>query len=415
MDNVTPFPPTANAATNVSKAIKATPFRFIDPWRIPPRDRLYGDHYIRKSSSVTVAPGGVGKSSLVIAEALAMTSKQPLLGVIPKRALRVWYQNNEDGQDELDRRVSAAMLRHNLRPADIGDRLRVTSGRDMEMPIINEEGRVNEWEIVRPIIAELIANQIDVLIVDPLVDCNRSQENDTGVMDRLAKTFGKIAEHANCAVELVHHMRKLNGKEGSVDDARGSVALIAAVRSARVVNVMSDEEAKKYLKGVENPNRLSFVKVAPAKANMSPLSERPSWYRLVSQPLGNGNTECPIGDVVGVVERWIPPKQDDEISDDERRAIIEAVKGRAWRADVRSSEWIGYPVGGALGLDPSNEDDRTRIKTFITKLVRNGVLTAKEVPDEKRRPRQCYVLAGPDLLSSGFAPVQSAPSAVGDD
>ena len=44
--------------------IKATPFRWRDPKTIPPREWVYGWHYVRRFLSTTVAPGGVGKSSL---------------------------------------------------------------------------------------------------------------------------------------------------------------------------------------------------------------------------------------------------------------------------------------------------------------------------------------------------------------
>lgn len=57
-----------------------TEFVWRDPTTIPPRPWVYGRHLIRKQVSVTVAPGGVGKSSLTICEALAMTSERKLLG-----------------------------------------------------------------------------------------------------------------------------------------------------------------------------------------------------------------------------------------------------------------------------------------------------------------------------------------------
>lgn len=57
-----------------------TEFSWRDPSTIPPRPWLYGQHLIRKQVSVTVAPGGVGKSSLTICEALAMVSGRELLG-----------------------------------------------------------------------------------------------------------------------------------------------------------------------------------------------------------------------------------------------------------------------------------------------------------------------------------------------
>jgi hypothetical protein len=54
--------------------IAATPFTWRDPRSIPPRRFVYDKHYIRQFISTTVAPGGVGKSSLGIVEALSMAS-----------------------------------------------------------------------------------------------------------------------------------------------------------------------------------------------------------------------------------------------------------------------------------------------------------------------------------------------------
>ena len=45
---------------------------------IPPRDWVYGGHYLRKYVSGTVSPGGVGKSALALAEAVAMATGSDL-------------------------------------------------------------------------------------------------------------------------------------------------------------------------------------------------------------------------------------------------------------------------------------------------------------------------------------------------
>jgi AAA domain len=60
-----------------------TPTRFVwrDPSLIPRRQWLYGKHYIRKFVSATFAPGGLGKTSLVLVEAVAMASGRALLVV----------------------------------------------------------------------------------------------------------------------------------------------------------------------------------------------------------------------------------------------------------------------------------------------------------------------------------------------
>jgi hypothetical protein len=59
------------------------------------------------------------------------------------------------------------------------------------------------------------------------------------------KKLAHIAEETNSALEFAHHVRKAaNGQtETTADDARGATAIINAVRSARVLNRMTKEQA----------------------------------------------------------------------------------------------------------------------------------------------------------------------------
>src|SRR5690606_7423182 len=54
--------------------LAATPFQWKDPSTLPRREFAFGRHFIRKYVSVTVAPGGLGKTANSIVEALAMAS-----------------------------------------------------------------------------------------------------------------------------------------------------------------------------------------------------------------------------------------------------------------------------------------------------------------------------------------------------
>jgi 2,3-bisphosphoglycerate-independent phosphoglycerate mutase len=83
----------------------------------------------------------------------------------------------------------------------------------------------------------------------PHLSSHGVSENDNGAIDRVAKTWAKIAEETNCSIELVHHSRKTNGNEVTVEDSRGAVALLSAARSARVLNQMTKDEGERA--GVE--------------------------------------------------------------------------------------------------------------------------------------------------------------------
>lgn len=153
-----------------TKALAASPFRWSDPASLPPRRWLYGQHLIRQFCSTTLAAGGLGKTSLIIAEALAQATKRPLLGEKVHERCRVWLWNGEDPIEELRRRVLATCLHYDISPDAIAGHLFLDSGRDQ--PIVVVKSSRDGLEIAEPVVEQAIAtirrNSIDVMKVDPL-------------------------------------------------------------------------------------------------------------------------------------------------------------------------------------------------------------------------------------------------------
>jgi AAA domain len=241
-----PDSPVALAAA----AISATPYVWKDPETIPQREWLYGHRLIRKFVSATVAQGGIGKSQLEIAEMLAMVSGKGLLGVRPLERLRVWYWNLEDPRVETERRIQATAKHYNLKPDDLDGRLFFDCGREKALVIAetlpHSKGAVILRPVVDALITEVFARKIDVLIIDPFVSCHRVAENDNNAIDVVVKEWGRVADAANCAVELVHHIRK-GEQEVTAESARGGSAFIDAARVVRTVNRMTEDQAKKVV------------------------------------------------------------------------------------------------------------------------------------------------------------------------
>ncbi|WP_082558062.1 AAA family ATPase [Methylobacterium sp. Leaf361] len=86
----------------------------------PHRQWVLGNRLVRSEYAVLAAPGGRAKSSVAIAWACSLASGRNLVGERvhggPKRVL---YVSTEDDAVELDRRFYAAMLAHQLAPADL--------------------------------------------------------------------------------------------------------------------------------------------------------------------------------------------------------------------------------------------------------------------------------------------------------
>lgn len=368
-------------------SIVATPFRLGDPSRIPRRQWLYGTALIRKFMSVLVAPGGVGKSSLTIVEALAMATGRPLLGTAPAGALRVWLWNGEDPLDELERRISAACLHYDLDERAIGDRLFVDSGRDTRLVVMREVRR--ELVVAEPIVdsveREIMTKQIDVLIVDPFVTTHEVTENDNGAIARVAYLWAGIADRTGCAVLLVHHARKTNGGEVTAEDSRGGVALVGAARIVRVLNPMTVAEAQEF--GVPGDERPSLVRIGDGKANLARRSDRGVWFKLRSVPLGNGRGDLDIGDEVGVATAWSPPSRDEitALSPAEVGAIQDEVRDGEYRLSDISPKWIGNAVSVALAIEAREPGARRRIKDIVKRLIADGHLTIVKRLDSSRK------------------------------
>lgn len=383
---------TAPAAV-VAAPIRATPFEWCEPAKIPPREWVYGRHLIRRYVSTTVAPGGLGKSSLALVEAVAMVSGKDLLGERPTEPLRVWYWNGEDPADELQRRVMAVALHYELRPQDIGGRLFINSGRDTEIVIAqqNRDGVTVAAPVVEAVKATIRENRIDVVIIDPFVSSHRVSENDNGAIDRVAKTWARIAEETNCAVELIHHARKTNGNEVTIEDSRGAVALLSAARSARTLNGMTKEEAERA--GVEN--RRAHFRVDNGKANLAPPPEGSTWFKMKSVALGNGPLNSD-GDRIGVVTPWTWPDPLAGINTKDLRAAQAAVSaGGQWRENSQCKDWVGIPIAQALNLDLSKKPDRSKVIRLLKVWTTSGMFVTTQGVDEHRKPRSFVEVGEP--------------------
>jgi hypothetical protein len=310
--------------------ISATPFVPVDPRSIAPRDWLYGLHYICKYIVADVSPGGGGKTSNVLVEAISMATGVDLLrvGRMYPRPLRVWYWNGEDPREEVERRVAAICKFYSEPDPDFPDdppllnaaalaRLRenlfLDTGRSTPIKIATPEGPHGTTKIAQPLVEALIeevcAKGIDVLVIDPFVSSHSISENDNVSIDRVIKEgWVPVAERGNCCVDLVHHTRKIGkGAEFGAADARGASAIVDAARNVRVFNTMTDDEAATYK--VPKEYRWRFFRVDADKTNMAARGAASPWRYLESVSLDNGRDGFPA-DSVGVVTAWDPPKAD---------------------------------------------------------------------------------------------------------
>lgn len=387
----------ANDNAPPSSPITATAFKWIDPKTLPRREFAYGSHFIRKYVSVTVSPGGLGKTSSSIAEALAMVSGRALLGTKPPKRLRTWIFNAEDPRDEMERRIMAACIHYKLKPADLEGHLFLDSGREQELCVAIEDKKAGvriQQPIVEAVVEQIERNGIDVMIVDPFVSTHGVNENDNGAIDKVAKLWAQIADYTNCSIDIVHHLRKVADREATVEDARGAVSLIGAARSVRVLNRMSEEQAGEA--GIDKADRFGYFYTTYGKSNLTPLSHKAEWRHLVSTPLGNGTGLAQPQDFAPVVTEWQWPSAEEvagELTEDQRASILAAVSASDYKKSPKAKNWVGSAVAYAVGLDLDDNVQRKRAATLVTALMREGALVEREERDPVRRELAVFVRA----------------------
>jgi len=372
-----------------SPLIKAKAYEWREPGQIARRAWLYGRHYVRGFVSATIGRPGLGKTSLAVTEILDMATATRILDPLEREPLRVWYIG-EDPADEIERRFAAGCAFHHIGREQVVGRLFVNSTLDLPAIRIAQQGTrgaavVNE-QAVAALAEQITSHWIDVLILDPLIKFHGVAEADPAAMEVVMRPLSELARSTRIAIDLLHHTRKQAAgvsTAATVDDGRGASSIIAAVRSARVLNPMSQQEADRA--GITEGDRWRYLRLDSGKTNMAP-PEAARWLQHASEIL-------PCGESVGVAAAWQFPDAFAGFSANDLPRIRELARTGAHRSDPRSPEWFGVAVADMIGADLDNKRDRARVHQMIKTWLKTKVLDTENRHDDQRKERT-YIVPG---------------------
>jgi RecA-family ATPase len=212
-------------------------------------------------------------------------------------------------------------------------------------------------------------NNIGVVIIDPFVSAHLVNENNNGSIQAVVAMLRKLARDTDSSIQLVHHIRKTNGDDATIDSVRGAGSLIGAARAARVINRVSMDDAMAL--GVDEHESLGIFRVDDGKANLAPPADKCIYRRMHSVEIANGEH-------IGVA---VTTKDALEV----QRKVAEAEKNdNPYRMSVQAKNWIGLAVCKQLNLDVEKKNEKTKAKKIVEQWISTKVLKQVEVPDKRQ-------------------------------
>jgi RecA-family ATPase len=369
-----------------------TLYDMFDEASIEPRRWIYAHHYLRSFVSVLASAGGIGKTSLQIVEALAIVTGRPLLGEEVKERTNVWIVNLEDPLEEIQRRVLAAMRHYGIKPSEVEGRLFVNAGRDFSLKfgIQTREGVLPNTKLVEYLCNKIPEKQIGCVFIDPFVGAHNINENDNMAVNAIVAEIRRVADETKCAIGLVHHIRKGNGEDASIDSVRGAGSLIGAARAARVVNRMSADDAAKL--GIDEAEARSIFRVDDGKANLAPPAASAVYRKMEGVKIDNGEW-------IGVCLPYTLPDAFDGISAKDAKAAQRIVadahtNDEPLRESQQSKKWVGVPIADMLGIDITEKKGKAKVSSIIKTWIKTNVLAVERITDPRQAREVAVVVVG---------------------
>lgn len=278
------------------------PVGILMPSARPPRDWLVPGRMMRRHVTMTTAPPGVGKSTLVIEETVSMASGIDFLGFGIKEPLRVAVINNEETRDEIERRIEATCTYFDIPMDAIADRLFLYSGVDAEKIILarsDKNGNVLptiHTSRLREIVNDL---KLDAVALDPFVQLHYVEESSNEQISRVMVQLRNLGTGDQAAaIHLVHHNRKPaagnSHQAGDMSSARGASSMGGEAHFFFTLTDMSERDGEQL--NVPEHDRINFLRLDDAKRKMTPATGA-KWFERhgVMMPYGF------IGEEVGVL------------------------------------------------------------------------------------------------------------------
>jgi AAA domain len=331
----------------------------------PPREWLLGNIFCRRFLSSLLGDGAVGKTATYYAQLISSAIGRSLTGEYVFQRCRVLTVSLEDDKHELQRRILAACIHHNVDRTELKGWLFLSApgAAGGKLMSLNSKGQPEKGKLAEYLESVITTRKIDIVALDPFVKTHSVEENNNSMMDEVAQILTDLAAKHNIAIAVPHHTTKGSSERGNADKGRGASAIKDAFRLVYTLTTMTPEEAKAL--GISEEQRKLFIRMDSAKVNITPPMGKAKWFRLVGVRLGNATELYPNGDEVQTVEAWKPPETWADLTNDLVGRIL---------ADIDA----GLPDGGRYSDGP-NAKRRAAWKVVLKHAPKKSEHQAREI------------------------------------
>jgi RecA-family ATPase len=196
-----------------------------------------------------IAPGGIGKTTLALSEAVKLALGRDIWGLHPEHPVKTILVTKEDSRELLVARVRELMaamelswderlqVLRNVRILDLsGDKFRLSTVTD-DVVEPHRTNLVNLLDIIRDW-------KPDWVIFDPLVSFGVGESRVNDAEQGIIEAFRILRNSLDCCIEGIHHTGKVNARDGAMDQyaGRGGSALSDGCRMVVVIRPLNAAE-----------------------------------------------------------------------------------------------------------------------------------------------------------------------------
>jgi len=214
----------------------------------PTPDCIVAD-YLFADVAVLVAPGGTGKTTMVLYEAVLIVLGRDLYGMRVLKPGPVVIVTAEDSREILIARLREVvnyleLSEQHVRVIQSSVLILDVSGNVRRLTKATDSGAIEPAAFTDDLVAGLVPIKPVLVVIDPTVSFGTSEARVNDNEQALIESGRRIRNALNCCIRFIHHTGKGNARDATTDhySGRGGSALADGARMVHVLQPAPDIE-----------------------------------------------------------------------------------------------------------------------------------------------------------------------------